>query len=366
MSVQVGYSKQFIFGLILLLIIFSGIEGLSRTYEFLNPNCTFVGKDAYQNTDFFLIRQMCEDLKTRIFTDSNSFSINSPNQHSDTINVNSFGFRGSEIDKNKADDVFRIFVIGGSTTFGYGATSDETTIPGFLQEKFKSVELDLEIEVINAGSPSATSYDEIKYAEKIIQELEPDLFIVYDGWNDAAHKIRSQIIEEENNNEIGEEFKFSNFPFYRTPFVIKEIFFFDPASEGLMLVDETKNEEKAKIWVNRWSEICKLGNSHEVSTLITIQPMLGSGNKSLSVDEEKLASMFSEKHNLLPILEIMSNSLNELKTDCAGTADLRDSFDGIEKPIFYDVGHTNDLGNNIIADKLFELSLPIIQENMKK
>ena len=76
--------------------------------------------------------------------------------------------------------------------------------------------------------------------------------------------------------------------------------------------------------------------------------------------------MFSEKHNLLPILEIMSNSLNELKTDCAGTADLRDSFDGIEKPIFYDVGHTNDLGNNIIADKLFELSLPIIQENMKK
>ena len=53
MSVQVGYSKQFIFGLILLLIIFSGIEGLSRTYEFLNPNCTFVGKDAYQNTDFF-------------------------------------------------------------------------------------------------------------------------------------------------------------------------------------------------------------------------------------------------------------------------------------------------------------------------
>ena len=52
-----------------------------------------------------------------------------------------------------------------------------------------SKQADLEIEVINAGSPSATSYDEIKYTEKIIQELEPDLFIVYDGWNDAAHKI---------------------------------------------------------------------------------------------------------------------------------------------------------------------------------
>jgi len=56
MSVQVGYSKQLIFGLIALLIIFVAIEGTARTYEFVNPNCTFVNKDAYADLDFFLIR----------------------------------------------------------------------------------------------------------------------------------------------------------------------------------------------------------------------------------------------------------------------------------------------------------------------
>ena len=67
MSVQVSYSKQLIFGLITLLIIFVAIEGTARTYEFVNPNCTFVNKDAYADLDFFLIRQMCEDLENRLF-----------------------------------------------------------------------------------------------------------------------------------------------------------------------------------------------------------------------------------------------------------------------------------------------------------
>ena len=357
MSVQVGYSKQFLFGLVLLLIILAAIEGIARTYEFLNPNCTFVNKDAYSDLDYFLIRQMCEDLENRLFIHGDTVSVNAPNQHSKTININSFGFRGGEILKEKPDDVFRIFVVGGSTVYGYGATSDKTTIPGFLQEEFNSKKLDFKVEVINAGNPASDSLDEVFFVKKIIEEFNPDLFIIYDGWNDAAHKIRldtSDSLREEtqNNNEF---LKFKNFPFYRTPFVIHEIIFFDPSSQGLVMVDESETPQKIELWVNRWLEICELGNSMGFSTIVTVQPLLGTGEKILSQDEQKLVSSFPERHNLLPVLEEMANGLSKLDPSCTETADLRNIFDGVDKPIFYDVGHSNDLGNKLIAQKLFEL-----------
>ena len=51
----------------------------------------------------------------------------------DMININSLGFRGDEFSKIKSDRTYRIFMVGSSPMFGYGATSDETTIPGFTE-----------------------------------------------------------------------------------------------------------------------------------------------------------------------------------------------------------------------------------------
>ena len=55
------------------------------------------------------------------------------NSETDTISINSLGFRGDEFSKIKPDRTYRIFMVGSSPMFGYGATSDETTIPGFMQ-----------------------------------------------------------------------------------------------------------------------------------------------------------------------------------------------------------------------------------------
>ena len=51
----------------------------------------------------------------------------------DTVNINSLGFRGDEFSKIKPDRTYRILILGGSPMFGYGSTSDYTTIPGFMQ-----------------------------------------------------------------------------------------------------------------------------------------------------------------------------------------------------------------------------------------
>ena len=51
------------------------------------------------------------------------------------IGFNSEGFRGDEFSKEKSSDVYRIFIVGGSTILG-AETSNETTIPAIVQKMF--------------------------------------------------------------------------------------------------------------------------------------------------------------------------------------------------------------------------------------
>ena len=61
---------------------------------------------------------------------------------------NSYGFRGDEFEKEKPDDVFRIFAIGGSTTAGSTADDDKTW-PGHLQQIIDEKTSGEKIEIIN-------------------------------------------------------------------------------------------------------------------------------------------------------------------------------------------------------------------------
>ena len=56
-----------------------------------------------------------------------------PNTSCISQNINSDGLRGQEIDMLKNDDSFRIFAVGGSTTFG-AASNESKTWPSFLQQ----------------------------------------------------------------------------------------------------------------------------------------------------------------------------------------------------------------------------------------
>ncbi len=83
----------------------------------------------------------CVNDLSEIFGDSNvlvqdACDLHESSEYSELVlftgksNLNSLGFRGSEFSEIKPPDTYRIFMVGGSTMFGSGATSDETTIPG--------------------------------------------------------------------------------------------------------------------------------------------------------------------------------------------------------------------------------------------
>jgi len=103
-----------------------------------------------------------------------------------TCFVNNAGFRGKNVELPKPAGLYRILCLGGSTT--EGGESDDTTYPALLEKKLQSAFPDSRIEVINCGvSGMSLSKQLMKFSEYMA--LQPDLFVVYDGVNDAATEL---------------------------------------------------------------------------------------------------------------------------------------------------------------------------------
>ena len=141
--------------------------------------------DTYAHLDNDLKRKMCDDYNNLIRYRL-PYRNHEPNQHFETYNINNEGFRGPDISKEKLENTYRIFVVGGSTTYGSGATSDETTIPGYLQKEFDNVNIDFKVEVINAGKSGMSSWGEAQTVKNRLVPYDPDLIIIYDGYNDMV------------------------------------------------------------------------------------------------------------------------------------------------------------------------------------
>jgi lysophospholipase L1-like esterase len=309
LSVQVSYKKQATLGIIGITILLLAIEIIANVWWVTQIHCEFEQNEIFQNFDDVEKRQLCLDfynLKT-----SGDELI--PNQSTDSITINTLGFRGAEFFTVKPLDTYRIFMVGGSTMFGAGATSDKTTIPGYLQQLLNEKDFGFDIDVINSGIQGADSYAELKLIEQKLVRFSPDLVIIYDGWND----LRA-------NN---------------TPMEVKE----------------------------NWETICKFGKENDFDTIITLQPIAGFGNKVLTKQELKYAHT-GEDYTNNPLIESSSiyqdyaKNLSEIKT-CTKTFDLRGVFDTETGPIYWDQGHVSDRGNSIVAKSLFNTVFSIVSEN---
>jgi lysophospholipase L1-like esterase len=362
MSAQVSYKKQITFGILLLIIILLVFEGALRIYDYYNPNCNFISSDVYSDIDNELKRWICLDNDNVKWIDFPYLHLE-PNQHLTTININNDGFRGNDISLEKSPNTYRIFVVGGSTTFGVGSSSDATTIPGYLQNYFQEY-TDLNVQVINAGIPKAYSYTETNYIKNILLQYEPDLFIVYDGWNDLGRSSDSyfegggapSLFEKITRGLFNsgyyntEKILWKNYSNWRATYV-----------EHVKLINFDDIDERVNLWKNSWTELCELSIKKNVDVIITLQPLVGTGNKELT-DEEIGTYKFYNQDHVLPNYEKYFIALEDLGIVCSKSKDLRNIFDDRTETIFFDKGHVGDLGNQIIAKELFELSLPILKE----
>ena len=91
-------------------------------------------------------------------------------------------FNYQEFPKEKAGNGYRIFCMGGSTTYGR-PYYDKVSFCGWLREYLQAADPLRNWEVINAGGISFASYRVAKLMGEV-KQYQPDLFIVYSGQNE--------------------------------------------------------------------------------------------------------------------------------------------------------------------------------------
>ena len=360
MSVQVSYKKQILFFVLFILVLLTATEIIFRVYDFYNPNCRFLKSDVFTQLDFNTKREICKDNDKLIWYAGDTALI--PNQHLKTININSDGFRGDKL-QNNTD--YRIFVIGGSTTFGVGSISDSNTITHFLQKKISDKFPHHNIEVINAGIPGDYSYTETNLIKNKILSYNPNLLIIYDGWNDLDVKYeRYSNPSIEQFDKIIRVIKQND---YVTPQVLIKLYsnYAYNNAIGSVLFDPSNIKQKVAMWRDAWIDICTLQDKYNFKTIVILQPLVGTGNKHLTPEEQKYFTYWDGK-NTLNYYQLYADMLPKLEPTCTATYDLRNVFDSNSETIFFDFGHVGELGNKIIANNIYEKILPTVLEDIQK
>jgi hypothetical protein len=102
------------------------------------------------------------------------------------VNISKEGFRYSHRKEiNLKDDGLKIYVFGGSTTFGYGV-DDASTIPAYLEKRIASAHADKKIQVFNFGRAYYYSTQELALLLQLLRNgHRPDIAIFIDGWNES-------------------------------------------------------------------------------------------------------------------------------------------------------------------------------------
>jgi lysophospholipase L1-like esterase len=99
------------------------------------------------------------------------------------VRINSLGFRGPEISRNKGG-VYRIVALGESTTLGFTWLATDRPWPEVLEEKIRTeLRCDARVEVVNAGVSGWTLANQLLRLDADILPLDPDLVVSYHGYN---------------------------------------------------------------------------------------------------------------------------------------------------------------------------------------
>jgi len=307
----VSYKKQLVLGFLLIIIFLAVVELVVNVWLYYFYRCEFEDHEISKNTDPEINRKLClENLGYDVFKPKLHMITGYTDKVRNLINWNSEGFRGPEFEKEKPENTLRIFTIGGSTTFGTGVIVNQT-YPFYLQQLYDQSNLRFKVEVINAGVIGSWSFQETKLVKERLLEFQPDLFIVYDGWNDN----KKTSIKWKNASAI--------------------------------------------LWKERWIEICDLGKQYGFDTIIILQPMVSTGKKILTKQEQFHFIAIKNDGQLNDYPQFVEQ-LDKLNDHCSAAVDFKGIFDYISEPIYFDRGHTGPYGNQIIAKEVYQLSLPIV------
>ncbi len=109
-----------------------------------------------------------------------------PGRRSYATSINALGMRGAPMTPEKPAGTYRILCLGGSTTYGTGATRDELTYPAQLEQRLNAAApAGVRFEVGNCGVPGYSTSDSLINLELRLLDYAPDAIVVYHAANDS-------------------------------------------------------------------------------------------------------------------------------------------------------------------------------------
>jgi len=272
-----------------------------------------------------------------------------PGKHNNAF-INSMQFRElKNLVIPKPTNIYRIFLVGGSTAFSSAAPDDNSTIAAYLENILnKKLSSDGKLfEVITAANPAWASTHERIFIENKLSELEPDMIITFSGVNDV---------------HWGAEGK--NILWFRT---FADDFYFEIIKKahqtaGINIpIDVTNTNEipiEPSIVSKRLLKNTQISNfvlkENGTKYLFFLQPNLSVTDKDLSLLENE--SLSKNKEYFVKCYKEIDKTMSNFKSDNFSYFNLSDMFNKIpsSETIFVDSYHFGDKGNEMIAEKIFE------------
>lgn len=259
---------------------------------------------------------------------------------------NSLGWRSRELERPKPAGVVRVFLTGGSTAYGVGALSQETTIGALLEQRLNS-ELgragERRFEVHTVAAPAWASTHERIAIENLVAAAEPDVVVALTGVNDVHWAWRGADVMW-MRTYADEYFRLLHDAALeaagRAPSADVAPLASEPVEPGEVGVRFERNQRLA------WYASAASGASY----VVALQPCLHVTESSRRAPAEGEPSYF------VACFEQMRRRMRELKLQRWSFADLTPLFDADHgrEHLYLDSYHFGDKGNRRIADSLAE------------
>lgn len=314
-----------------------------------------------------------------------------PSQEFVNLAINQDGFIKTYGDESinlfsKPKGAYRIFLLGGSTVAGSGASSNNTTIASYLKKHLVNLFEGKNIEVINAGVSGYNTHQERNYLLSDIVHYQPDLVIFYDGWNDFAgptwqggyrDAFQSTHARYNCHQCALENMHFFNSNSKDSLFYFNFSSFLDASFTGIFIKKTCKRlvnkkhsylkklpkthrkkfisaDEAAKLYISNIKASSALDKHFDFKILYFFQPCF-IHKKHLTIEEKSILAnpkfLFLERSSI--------NELKEFYTICQTfirNSNISNLFDfsntlwtNVDETIYIDQCHTNDRGNELIA-----------------
>jgi GDSL-like Lipase/Acylhydrolase len=290
----------------------------------------------------------------KLITDPFTIYKNYPNQKSSDYSINMYGFR----EGYTSDKPYTAIVVGGSAAFGYALDNDNKTfasILSFSNERYN---------VINSSVIGYLSGQELSQMIHYLDDFNPALYIIFDGWNDVFIPYEVTKKWPVLNPLIG-----YNHAFLMIEDRLAEYFQItrkekNSPEDSMAPVGEIFDEKKfsdgiLKRYTANISKMHDFAHSRGAEFLLVFQPEL-SNKKTLSEDEKKTLEIWSSQFGYLDRkipsrYKLLINGARKIfQEKNIPFIDINNEHEFSENPqtLFFDVVHPNELGHKIIANIL--------------